>query len=433
MENELIKQLLEMNTQGDFRYSDLVHNALVTGIHTVVDNEEEILDCAELFSIENVIKNRHGRMFVYGHMHDESNVSIDIVRARRKIDIGLKYFVNSNSTIEDVMMHIEKYIGDNRAIVLDASIDKGINIAFIKEYKNVDNIVINKEICLLRLLLSTTNSNERQLPTDISLAEKLRVVASKIYHAFLSSEFMTKANVYMDELKSNYLAKFAHIYSDTLDKFFQEHEKHFILTKEDAIYSIQKELAICDFVTEQALKVEQFKNHWNNFINIEKYNKVLEFALKHAYVTRNYHDTIITACLFFFYNIDKITMNLAREAKGNESIQTTEDIEAMYIKAIDIALITSKDVLAAILDNEKIEIKIEPSKALELLKIYNLETELLSSFKDEILNPIINVVIDDVLDFKLEEKAQAEHKQLRKEEAEENDVESKEDDALSEN
>lgn len=421
MNNELIKQLLEANTKNDFRYSDLVHNAMSSCLYGTIETEEEILDCSELFSIENVIKNRHGKMFVYNHKHKEDNIHIDIVRARRKVDISLKYLVNSHSTIENLMGYINKYIGDNKAVILDASIDNGINIAFIKEYRNIDNVVINKELCLLRVSLSycdQNHHNEYQSHGDISYVEKLRVITSKIYHSFLSSEFAKKADEYMEELKSKYSANFAHIYLDTLNNFFTSKADSFIGIKSDISYCINKELSTCDFITEHCLKIEQFKKNWNNFISVAEYNKVLEFALNHAYSNKRvkkmnaYNDAIITACIFFFYNIDKTTMNLAREAKGNNSIQTSKDVEDMYIKAIDIALITSKDILAAILDNEAIEIKIEPMKALNLLKIYNLEAELLSAFKDEILNPIINAVIEDVIDFKEDEKLKAIKKEM---------------------
>lgn len=417
--NKMIEEILKIETRKDFMFSDLVINAKSLGLLSIVDKEEDILNCSELFAIEKVVENTYGKMFVYEHSSKISdNAKVSIIRARRKVDITLDYFITKDSTVEEVMNYINRYVQDNKSIIIEASGWDFIALAFFKEYKNIDGIIINREICLLRICFQTAK-------TDLELMEgALDGIKSSIYTNLLNSNFAKESREYEDELKATYAARYTHIYTNVIAEYFginidqddisiskELNEK--IKVMSPLYYSINKELSICDFISENALKMQQFKNNWNNFISIPEYEKVLKFALEYSIDAKSLPTElvldrfgIITACMLYMFNIDKTTMNLVREARSNSTIQTAEDIKDMYNKAIDISLITSKDLLAAIIDGEKLDVKIEPEKALNILVRYNKDLNMLTSFKEFIINPIIDSIVEDVLAFKLEEKEQ---------------------------
>lgn len=400
IDNNLVDQLLNINVDTDFRFSDLAFFAFKNNLIVKLEKEEDILDCSELFAIDKVINNNHGQMFVYGFNADITpTISVGITRARRKVDILLNYNIGQSSTAEEILVYIKKYIGDSNAILLEAKAGKNINLAFIKEYKNINNIVINRELCLLRIVL-----NDTLLINAVGL-EFSEIAYSKVYNELLDSELIINAIKHEEYLKLNYSAGMAHIYTDTLNKYYNVNVEagETILDKAkdtpNLNYKINKQLAICDTFTDNALKMQQFKNSWNNHISISDYNRTLEFALGKAFeVTLEKYP--IAVSLFLLSNIDKTTMNLVREAASNTVVKTEEDIIKMYDNALDISIIMSKDILAAVIDGEKLDVSFNIEQASSMLYLFNTEKDFMQSFKDVVVKPIMDNVIADILEQK---------------------------------
>lgn len=413
--NNQVGALLTYDIDNALGITDLFSFATTNRNDSIIkiDKEEEILDCSELFTIDKIIQNNFASAFCYSYetnFEDAKNNAIPFVkikRARRKVfieldltfvELDLPIYKNDTNLISFL---ISKYAGDNK-FIFEVHEDNSITVKFIKQYRNEDGVVINNDLVCL-CIVEITNSKK-----DFDI----------LINNLKESDLFRNSDDYEYDLKSAYMSRYQHLFLDyfnEIDNQNKDTQKFGIELK----YAINKELNNCEYVIDNALKLQHFRSMFNSAIDMTTYSKVINFIVDEVmedsrwgiFKNKDLHSVgllnsqlegKISAAIFFMFNIDKNLLGMMKEANVNKDISTRETLEDMVKAAIDSAFIISKDIVASVIDGEELSYPKNPRIARILLSELLDINGWLARFRENIIGPVCNEIITDILERKAE-------------------------------